>query len=120
MIKIETIAPNIDKVTPSDTLKADDFQQIAPLVDELIHQHGKIRLLLDTRQFHGWENMAAFEKHMGFVKAHHKSIVHAAVIAGHVWQHWLAGTVRLFVRPEIRAFDKESEAVQWISGGAIS
>jgi hypothetical protein len=38
------------------------------------------------------------------------------VIVGHDWQHWLVGAVRIFLHPEIRAYDKrhENEALQWI------
>jgi hypothetical protein len=36
----------------------------------------------------------------------------------HYWQHWVVGTIRLFVHPEVRAYDKgeESEALAWITG----
>jgi hypothetical protein len=117
MIGIENITPNVLKVTVPKTLKADDFRQIAPQVDELIRQHGQIRLLLDASSFGGWENMQAFERHIGFVKTHHQKIERAAVIAGHAWQHWVAGVVRHFVHPEIRIYDKkqETEAVPWLT-----
>lgn len=116
MITIENINGNIVKVTPSETLKADDFAQLAPKADALIRQHGKIRLLVDATKFNGWENMAAFEKHMGFVKSHHKSVERIALIAGHAWQHWLAGALRMFVHPEVQVFDKNEadKAQRWI------
>jgi hypothetical protein len=118
MIAIENIKANVLKVKVPQVLKSDDFQQIAPQVDVLIHQHGKIRLLVDASQFGGWDNMKAFEQHVHFVKTHHQKIERAAVIAGHLWQHWVAGVIRLFVHPEIRVYDKdqEKEAMQWIAG----
>jgi hypothetical protein len=38
------------------------------------------------------------------------------VIARHDWQHWLVGAVKVFLHPEVRAFDKgdESEALRWL------
>ena len=41
-----------------------------------------------------------------------------AVIAAHDLQHWLIGAVRIFLHPEVRAYDKsdENEALQWIGG----
>jgi hypothetical protein len=38
------------------------------------------------------------------------------VIVGRDWQHWLIGAVRMFLHPEVKAYDKshESEALQWI------
>ncbi len=61
--------------------------------------------------------MTAFEQHMGFVKTHHQKVERVALIAGHAWQHWVAGTIKLFVHPEIRIYDKtqETEARQWIA-----
>jgi hypothetical protein len=117
MITIENIKANVLKVTVPEELKAGDFDQIAPQVDKLIQQHGKIRLLLDASKFGGWENTAAFEQHMGFVKNHQQKIERAAMIAGHAWQHWVVGAIKLFVHPEIRIYDKkqESEALAWIT-----
>jgi SpoIIAA-like len=118
MIKTEIISPNALKIVVPDKLKADDFRQIAPQIDSLISQHGKIRLLIDASGFNGWENITAFEKHAGFVKNHQEKIERIAVIAAHEWQHWLIGAVRIFVHPEVRAYDKShaSEALRWIVG----
>jgi hypothetical protein len=117
MIEIETIPPNILRITPPETLRAHDFQPIAPQVEEEVRRHGKIRLLVDARRFHGWEDIHAFETHMGFVKTHMQSVERAALIAGAGWQHWLAGVFRLFVHPEVHVFDaqEEKEALHWLT-----
>ena len=116
MIKTEIISANALKIVAPDKLKADDFHQIAPQIDSLISQHGKIRLLIDASGFNGWENIETFENHAGFIKNHQKKIERIAVITAHDWQHWLIGAVRIFVHPEVRAYDKShaSEALQWI------
>jgi hypothetical protein len=117
MIKIEPISANAMRITVPDKLKSDDFSLLAPQIDSLITQYGTIRLLIDASGFNGWENIAAFEKHAGFIKDHHRKIERIAVIAPHDWQHWLIGAVRVFLHPEVKAFDKshENEAVQWIT-----
>jgi hypothetical protein len=116
MIKIDNISDNGLRVTAPEKLKADDFHQIAPQVDSIISRHGKIRLLIDASGFNGWENITAFENHAGFVKNHQQKVDRIAVIVAHDWQHWLIGAVRVFLHPEVRAYDKghESEALQWI------
>ena len=118
MIKTDIISANALRITVPDKLKADDFRHIAPQIDSLISQYGKIRLLIDASGFNGWENIEAFENHAGFVKNHQQKVERIAVIAAHDWQHWLIGAVRIFVHPEARAYDKnhESEALQWIVG----
>jgi hypothetical protein len=116
VIKIENITSNIVKVTVPETLKDGDFLQLTPKADAFIRKYGKIRLLVDASGFNGWENTAAFEKHMGFVKAHQKSVERGALIAGHAWQHWVAGVFKIFVHPEIRVFAKDEgdAALAWI------
>jgi hypothetical protein len=116
MIKIDIVSGNILRITAPDKLKADDFRQIAPQVDSIISRYGKIRLLIDASGFNGWENIEAFENHAGFVKNHQQKVDRIAVIVAHDCQHWLVGAVRVFLHPEVRAYDKghESEALQWI------
>jgi SpoIIAA-like len=117
MIKIETLSDNVVRVTAPRKLKADDFLQIAPQVDSIISRYGKIKLLIDATAFDGWENLTAFENHAGFVKNHQKKVDRIAVIIAHDWQRWLVGAIKVFVHPEVRAYDKghENEARQWIS-----
>jgi energy-converting hydrogenase Eha subunit G len=118
VIKIEIISANALKIIAPEKLNVDDFPKIAPQVDSVIRQYGKVRLLIDASGFKGWENIAAFDNHAKFVKNHQQKVERIAVIAGHDWQHWLIGAVRIFLHPEVRAYDKshENEALQWIVG----
>jgi len=118
MIKTEIISANALRIVVPEKLKADDFRQIAPRIDSIISEYGRIRLLIDGSSFNGWANIAAFEKHAGFIKSHQQKIERIAIIAGHDWHHWLIGTVRIFLHPEVKVYDKnqESEAMKWIVG----
>jgi hypothetical protein len=118
MIKTETISAGTLRIIAPVKLKVGDFRQIAPQIDSLIQQHGKIRLLIDASGFRGWENIAAFESHAGFIKNHHRRIERVAIIAAHDCHHWLIVAVRMCLHPEVRAYDKshESEALRWILG----
>jgi len=117
MIKIETIGPAVLKILVPETLKSDDFLAIAPEVEAIIKQFGRIRLLVDASRLEGWDNFAALEKHAAFVKDHQGNVERIAVIARHEWQHWLVGAVRVFLHPEVKAFDigHEAEALRWIT-----
>ena len=116
MIKTEVISANALKITVPEKLKAEDVREIAPQIDALISEHGQIRLLIDASRFGGWENVETFETHAKFIKSHHQKIERIAVIVAHDWQHWLIGAVRVFIHPEVRAFDKSDEikALRWI------
>jgi hypothetical protein len=117
MIKIEEVAPGVLKVVAPETLTADDFAELAPKVESIIKQGGKIRLLIDASHLKGWDDIAALEKHAAFVKAHQLKVERIAVIAAHDWQHWLVGAVKVFLHSEIRVFDKAEadEALRWIA-----
>ena len=116
MIKTELISPRALKITVPEKLKAGDFRQITSQIDSLIKQQGKIRLLIDASNFSGWENMTAFEKHIGFVKDHQQKVERIAVIVGQDWQHWIVATIRMFVHPEVMAYDlrDQDKALKWI------
>jgi hypothetical protein len=105
-----------DTTVAPERLKADDFRQLAPEVESIISKYGKIRLLIDGSRLEGWENIGAFETHAAFVKDHQQKVERIAVIAPHEWQHWLIGAVRVFLHPEVRAFDKneQGEALRWL------
>jgi hypothetical protein len=116
MIQTEVISPDALKIVVPKRLKTDDFRQLAPQVEAIINQHGKIRLLIDGTHLEGWQDMAAFEAHAMFVKDHQAKADRIAVIAPHEWQHWLIGVARVFLHPEVKAFDtgQESEACKWL------
>jgi hypothetical protein len=117
MITLELVSANVARIAVPAILKADDFSGLAPQLDAFIKQRGTIRLLLDASACDGWDDMTAFERHIAFVKTHHRSLERIAVIAGHRWQHWLAGALRIFVHPEVRIYDKveTTKAMMWIT-----
>jgi hypothetical protein len=116
MIKPSLLAPNILKIDVPARLSADDFEELGLLIDPMIREFGSIRLLIDASGLEGWDTLAAFETHAGFVKAHQDRVERVAVIAPHEWQHWLVAAVRVFLHPKVRAFDtaQAEAAVRWI------
>jgi hypothetical protein len=116
MIKMELLAPGVLKIVAPEKLDVDDFEELAPRVDSILKRSGDIRLLIDASHLEGWKNIAALESHASFVKAHQQKVERIAVIARHDWQHWLVGAVKVFLHPEVRAFDRgdESQALRWL------
>jgi hypothetical protein len=116
MIKLDVIGSNILKIVTPARLSVDDFEQLGPKVDPIIKQFGSVSLLIDASALEGWDDMAAFEKHAGFVKAHQQKVDRVAVIAPHEWQHWLVAAVRVFLHPRVRAYGESdaNAALRWV------
>ncbi len=116
MLTIKHNKGSLIEVTIIDTLKAEDFRELGEKADKLIKEHGSIRVLINASGFNGWDNTEAAEKHFGFVKEHNQKVERLAVVAGHMWQYWLAALARMFLQPKIRVFDKDQieEARAWL------
>lgn len=100
---------------------AADWDAAAPILDRAIQQHGRIKLLLDAREFDGWQNLAAAMGHIDFVKAHHQHVDRVAVITARQWQHWLVALAKHFVSAQLKAFEPQHiEAAQnWLETGHL-
>lgn len=116
MIESELIGDGVLKVIAPPKLQSGDFAELAREVEPLVRQNGSLRVIIDATHLQGWKNMSAVEEHAAFVKSHQKDVDRIAIIAGHEWHRWLVGALKVFLHPEIRVFDTETEALNWIKG----
>ena len=56
-----------------------DYERFVPEFDRLAKQHGKIRVLFEMSQFHGWEAKAAWDDFKFAVK-HYRDIERLVVV----------------------------------------
>lgn len=118
MIKVERIADGVLKVVAPTKLQSGDFAELARQIEPIIRQKGQLRLLIDASHLAGWKDLPALEEHAAFVKSHHEKVERIAVIAAHQWQRWLISAIKVFLHPEVRAFEngQEAEALRWLKG----
>lgn len=104
-------------VRASGKLSKEDYELFIPEVERLIKQEGKIRLLFDMQNFHGWEAGALWED-IKFDLKHFSDIERLAMIGDKKWEEWMAMFCIPFTTAEIRYFDHEqmAEAERWIAG----
>jgi len=62
-----------------------DYEQFVPALERLARQHGKLRLLFDMTDFHGWDISAAWED-CKFGVEHFAGIGRMAMVGGKKWQ----------------------------------
>jgi len=117
------ITPHVEdgvvEVRVEGKLGAADFERVAPIVDGMIEQKGKIKgLVLNVSEFTGWRDIDALLTHFKFVKDHHAYIERVAAVGNKPWQQILPRFAAVFVKAEPRFFKIENidHAMRWVRG----
>ena len=117
----ELVGGKILEVLLTGKLHKEDYQHFVPQVERLIAQHGKIRILMEMRDFHGWD-LAALWQDVKFDSANFKHIERIAMVGDKMWEHGMAIFCKPFTTAEVRYFDVKdrSAALQWVESGIAS
>ena len=102
----------------SGKLAKEDYEHFVPKVEELIKQDGKIRILLEMHDFHGWE-MGALWEDIKFDIKHFRDIERLAMVGESKWEKGMAAFCKPFTTATIKYFDasQTAEAETWIKEG---
>ncbi len=97
-------------------LAKEDYEHFIPAVERLVKQHGRIRLLLEMHDFHGWTAGALWED-IKFDAKHFRDIERVAMVGESKWQHGMAVFCRPFTTAKIHYFDRAAieEARTWLT-----
>ena len=102
---------------PNGPLTEQDFDGVSQDVDDFLAEHPKLHgVMIQSKDFPGWENWAGFSAHMGFVRSHRHQVEqialvtdsHLAGMAEFVGRHLTHAEVRHF------AFTEDAMAMQWL------
>jgi hypothetical protein len=96
----------------SGKLEKADYEQMVPEIERLIRQHGRLRLLFDMSDFHGWDVSAAWED-FKFGIGHYADIERLAMVGEKRWQHGMASFCKPFTKASVRYFDRADAAEAW-------
>ena len=99
----------------SGKLTRDDYLTFLPEVNRLIKRLGKISIVFDLHDFHGWEPAAAWED-TKFAVHHFDDVERLAVIGEMKWQKAMTFVCKPFIRADIRYFEhaEEKQALDWV------
>ncbi len=99
----------------SGKLHQADYEQFVPAFERFFEQHGKLRLLFDMSDFHGWDAGAAWED-TKFGLRHFADIERLAMVGETRWQHGMAIFCKPFTKAAVRYFDHAdaAEARAWL------
>ena len=99
----------------SGKLTKEDYGRFVPEVERAITQHGKIRVLCQMHDFHGWQLGARWED-IKFDVKHFADIERLAMVGDRKWEHGMAVFCKPFTTAKIRYFDEKEadQAAEWI------
>ena len=113
---IETIvAGKYLHVKATGKLTKESYETFAPLVDAQIQQSGKLRILFETHEFHGWTAGALWED-LKFDAKHWKDIERLAIVGESKLEEGMAVFCKPFTGAKIQYFDHSdiAAAMTWI------
>jgi hypothetical protein len=93
-----------------------DYQTFVPAVDAAAAKHGKVRLLAQFHDFHGWDMHALWDD-IKFSTTHCTKIDRIALVGEKTWEKWMAKVCKPFTLAKLRYFDaSEFEAAKaWLA-----
>jgi hypothetical protein len=118
---IETLpstSPQVLSFKLSGKLHDADYKTFVPAVDAAIAQQGKVRLLVQLHDFHGWDAKALWDD-IKFSTTHCTKIDRIAMVGEKKWQEWMAKVCKPFTMAKIEYFDASriEDAKTWLSEG---
>jgi SpoIIAA-like len=88
----------------SGKLHDEDYKTFVPLVDEAIAKSGKVRILVQFHDFHGWDAHALWDD-TKFATTHCTKIERIAMVGEKTWEKWMAVVCKPFTMAKVRYFE---------------
>jgi universal stress protein A len=106
---------NIVAFLLSGKLSHADYQAFLPRLEELIKVHGRISVLLELTDFHGWDLDAVLDD-FRFGMQHQDDFERIAIVGQGILQHWMALMAKPFIRADVQFFNQGQlgEAWDWL------
>lgn len=98
-------------------LESADYEEFVPRLEQMIDEHGRISLLVELVDFHGWTAGGLWED-VKFDARHFNDIERLAVVGDKAWEKGMALFCRPFTTAKVRYFDvaDREEARNWVAG----
>jgi hypothetical protein len=81
-----------------------DYEKFVPAIDAAVAKHGRVRLLAQFHDFHGWDLRALWDD-IKFSTTHCTKVDRIALVGEKTWEKWMAAVCRPFTMAKIRYFD---------------
>lgn len=114
----EDVQDGVVSVKISGKLTKADYLQFVPELEKMIQENGKISILFQMHDFHGWD-MGAMWEDLKFDIKHASDMERIAMIGEKKWQEWMAKFCIPFTKAKLKYFEQNQidEAQQWVKEG---
>jgi hypothetical protein len=108
------------EVRVSGKLTTDDYERFVPEFERLAKRYGKISVLFEMADFHGW-SAGALWNDLKFEFKHLTHIDRLALVGDKKWEQGMAVFCRPFTSATIRFFDPAhlQEAHDWLEAPSV-
>ena len=96
----------------SGKLHDEDYKKFVPLVDAEIAQEGKVNVLAQFHDFHGWDAKALWDD-IKFSTTHCTKIKRIAIVGEKTWEKWMAKVCKPFTLAKIKYYDAAEIEAAW-------
>ncbi len=96
----------------SGKLHDEDYKKFVPLIDTVAAKEGKVRLLAQFHDFHGWDLHALWDD-IKFSTTHCLKIERIALVGERTWEKWMAKVCKPFTMAKIKYFDAADVDAAW-------
>jgi hypothetical protein len=100
----------------SGKLHDEDYKKFVPMVDNAITNDGKVRILAQFHDFHGWDAHALWDD-IKFSTTHCTKIERIALVGEKAWEQGMAVVCKPFTMAKIKYFDvgELDAAKKWLA-----
>jgi hypothetical protein len=115
--KLERSSGRVIGFKMSGKLHDEDYRHFVPVVEEAIQAHGKVRLLAQFHDFHGWDLHALWDD-IKFSAKHCTDVDRVAFVGEKSWEKWMATICKPFTMAKVKYFEatQADAAWQWLEG----
>ena len=96
-------------------LTHEDYETIVPMIDSALEgvKDPRINVLIDGTELEGWELRAAWDDLKLGLK-HGRQFEKIAIVGNKKWQEYSAKMGSWFISGEVKYFEIESDALEWL------
>jgi hypothetical protein len=110
--RLDSASPNVLGFKLSGKLHDADYRLFVPAVDAAIAAHGKVRILAQFDDFHGWDLTALWDD-IKFATNHCNKVERIAVVGDSSWEKWMTKICVPFTLADIRYFESTHLVAAW-------